>query len=824
MSALLLTSVLGDSSNNSNISNPQLSPAFLLTDASFSLICKLVSDISWTVRCKAFLWLGNLVSVSESILWRTFQKIELKIHGKNPGESVPDTDEQPSSSEYLTGEHDINFGSSTYNARTSIQSQSAASAGSTSSMILHDSVTGVFTLGFEDEYSEVRQATIESVFKLSQNSTLLFSTGIACLVEMFNDEIEEVRQCAIDHVSRFGKRFEVTEDLLTQSLLSGLKDQSLRIRHALHHLLSLVQLPNIQALKRVVLELLKNLGKHPVEDKLSIFECLHRLGNVHYLMAEYIFEQLLGLEPHLLLQQPMMDIQYEGKLIFVLNAAIYNLRILNLLPEYMIQSHMETLKLKYPQFFKQYLQDKKLAIILPKDDLLSYKKSDISKSWKIWLPLSNRDENIIDNDINNRGQQIMEVWKNLYGKLIEFQVDSSGSNFNSAKIMMDQLIDEVGRSFKDEYDSSNSHFLLLDYLLILKDFVLLKLLWLQKQKNGKIHDLSKKENASDPLMTSFIMNFVDFQVKYCSNYDESDRGNNNLEILDDVNEELLIHLSYMKLAYLMMDLQLLSLEGNFLENDYEKRKHQVLTLLQITSKEIMYHESSSNWEYSSLLSVGGIDPLSLKELLSKCQSSINFFQDFSVGEQSKSNSNSMLTLLLKEFLVAYFPPFLKKLFSGNLPYRRPIKAELTLPRAHGRVIQMKSFMPLVLQVDGNLILTPNLMNPQIESVTTSHHDHVYARKPQLKRHRIFAQVSFPDLSHCNFECKVEEPFIKNSTTSLRFTSRIDISLEPWNAPGNIEISIVQLVDRNNIIGLLEASPFVQLTREPLRLTIHPLSS
>ena len=76
---------------------------------------------------------------------------------------------------------------------------------------LESNAVGVFVNGLEDEFEEVRNATVDSICELSLTSLAFAKASVDFLVDMLNDEIDEVRINAITSLHKLGKRVQLQE-------------------------------------------------------------------------------------------------------------------------------------------------------------------------------------------------------------------------------------------------------------------------------------------------------------------------------------------------------------------------------------------------------------------------------------------------------------------------------------------------------------------------------------------------------------------------------------------------------------------------------------
>jgi integrator complex subunit 4 len=67
--------------------------------------------------------------------------------------------------------------------------------------------SGAFVHGWEDEYYQVRSASVDSICELALQSDEFAKQAIEVLVDLFNDDTDTVRRSAIHSVARLGRRY-----------------------------------------------------------------------------------------------------------------------------------------------------------------------------------------------------------------------------------------------------------------------------------------------------------------------------------------------------------------------------------------------------------------------------------------------------------------------------------------------------------------------------------------------------------------------------------------------------------------------------------------
>jgi integrator complex subunit 4 len=207
--------------------------------------------------------------------------------------------------------------------------------------IAPDSVTvmnigacGAFIHGLEDEFSQVRMASLDSLCKLAELYPLFAKQSLDFFVDMLNDEIEDIRLKAIYSLGRLGQRDLSLRADQIEIILPVLKDSSSRTREALHLMLSKCRLTNAASLQSCIQSLLDNLRRYP-EDRSSIWACCQHLGRRHPTFSASLANELLGVHSFFDLQEPSLDDHaYIAILILIVNAAALHTDVLPLFERY----------------------------------------------------------------------------------------------------------------------------------------------------------------------------------------------------------------------------------------------------------------------------------------------------------------------------------------------------------------------------------------------------------------------------------------------------------------------------------------------------------
>ncbi|GFR90523.1 integrator complex subunit 4-like [Elysia marginata] len=303
-----------------------------LVDDGFAKICNMVTDISVKVRVKAAQLLGSLQQVGPRFLEQTLDK-KLMSMLRRKQSAHERAREQFSAGEWSTGQkwaddapkEDVN--PDTVN-------------------LLSIGACGAFVHGLEDEFLEVRNATLDSLCELASNSPSFSDMCQDSIIDMFNDEIESVRLNAINSLRKISHNLQLREDQV-DIIVGVLKDFSDVSREALRNMLGLVRLETKAGLNSCVMALLDNLTRYP-QDKMSVWRCAQKLGLGHPSHALALTPDLLCLHPYLdTPEADMDDPAYITVLILVFNAAALSPSMVPLFPEH-TRRHYQYLRSSLP--------------------------------------------------------------------------------------------------------------------------------------------------------------------------------------------------------------------------------------------------------------------------------------------------------------------------------------------------------------------------------------------------------------------------------------------------------------------------------------------
>ncbi|KAK3862961.1 hypothetical protein Pcinc_031216 [Petrolisthes cinctipes] len=331
--ALLIIKVVADTDPERLLPIAASDDHMRLVDHAFSQLCSVVHDISVRVRTQAAALLGTLNSVSEKFLQQTWDK-KLISNMRRKRSAHERARAMVSSGEWSTGKR---WADDAPKEQVAAESVSIISTGS----------CGAFVHGLEDEFLEVRNATLDSICALALNNAQFANHSLDFLVDMFNDEIEEVRLKAIQVLQQVAGLVTLRADQL-EEILHALRDSSLDIRECLHTFLATTILSTISSVKLCVNALLENLRRYP-QDRRSIHRCLRRVGMNHPTLVQALVAELLVIHPYFDGVEPsVQDPEYICKLILVLNAAVKCTTILPLLEQHTLR-HYAYLRDTMPQ-------------------------------------------------------------------------------------------------------------------------------------------------------------------------------------------------------------------------------------------------------------------------------------------------------------------------------------------------------------------------------------------------------------------------------------------------------------------------------------------
>ncbi|KAI9267519.1 armadillo-type protein [Helicostylum pulchrum] len=299
-----------------------------LIDDAFNKVCDLVNDSAITVRTKACVMMASYQHVGSDTLNQTFSK-QIMSHLKRKIPRYKMQQKKYANSALPIAEGDIDVQSNEFH-------------------LLDSGACGSFIHGLEDEFQEVRNASIDSICELSMYNEELTKKAVEFLVDMFNDDIDKIRLNAIQSLRKIGTRcmLEFDEEQLEISV-GALEDSDPLARHATHDLFTVVRLTHQSSLTTLLEALGANMKRYPI-DVLSIYRCLCHIGKRHEDYIEDLVPSLLKLDKRYLPKEANVEDQmYTAYVILIVNACVTNPKMLNNLPKYIFR-HFAYFKSKYP--------------------------------------------------------------------------------------------------------------------------------------------------------------------------------------------------------------------------------------------------------------------------------------------------------------------------------------------------------------------------------------------------------------------------------------------------------------------------------------------
>ncbi|XP_073832840.1 integrator complex subunit 4 [Musca autumnalis] len=289
-----------------------------LIDAAFSKVCGALCDLSIQIRVQAAQHLGEMTMVGPEFLHQTLDK-KLMSNLRRKKTAHERGAQLVASGEWSSGKRWADDAPQEHLDAKTIS-------------LIASGACGALVHGLEDEFMEVRIATVDSMCKLALKHPDFAVTCLDFLVDMFNDEIEEVRLKAIYSLTAIARHIVLREDQL-EIMLSSLEDFSVEVREGLHLMLGACRVSTQACLLMVVQKLLDVLAKYP-QDKLSAFGCMRKVGQKHPHLCMAVTSHLLQDHPFFdSAERDVEDPSYLCILILLFNAAASLVPIISLFPD-----------------------------------------------------------------------------------------------------------------------------------------------------------------------------------------------------------------------------------------------------------------------------------------------------------------------------------------------------------------------------------------------------------------------------------------------------------------------------------------------------------
>ncbi|CAH1723711.1 integrator complex subunit 4 [Aphis gossypii] len=322
--ALNVISVLGNYYPEERIKGSNGEEMARMSDEAFENICNFMTDISYRIRTQAAKLLGSFLSVSTNVLLKTLdQTLMSNLRRKRTSiERVWECLAKGTAMMSALSTKD------TPQEMLDAQQVSLVSTGA----------SGAYLHGLEDEFLEVRIATISSMCSLATRHSEFAVIAMEFLVDMFNDEIEEVRLIAIESLVKLSYASGLRDDQV-EIILAVIEDSSSVVREGLHNIFASFELLNQEGLMMCTNRLIESLKKYP-EDKKSIWNCMKNLGLRHPTLTLALVPELLAIHPMFETPEPNVEEpSYVSVLILVFNAASKCNSIISLLEDKTIKHY-----------------------------------------------------------------------------------------------------------------------------------------------------------------------------------------------------------------------------------------------------------------------------------------------------------------------------------------------------------------------------------------------------------------------------------------------------------------------------------------------------
>lgn len=234
----------------------------------FIVICDSVNDVAKDNRRKAAELIGRFKNIDSSLLIQTVRKELLE-----PRQSA-----NKSYTELLKDFH-----------------------------LFESSACGAIIHGLEDEFWDVRNATINSLRELALCCKEFALDSIEFVVDVFNDEIDKVRMNSVYSLHQICQKHNISlNDDHLEVILNILDDKTVSLRNCAQKLLCSFDFKSDASMLFLLDNLHKNLSKFP-EDDMEIFLCFSEIGYRNPFFVLSNFDEIFHLDRRFLLMEEIPD-------------------------------------------------------------------------------------------------------------------------------------------------------------------------------------------------------------------------------------------------------------------------------------------------------------------------------------------------------------------------------------------------------------------------------------------------------------------------------------------------------------------------------------
>ncbi|XP_041355136.1 integrator complex subunit 4-like [Gigantopelta aegis] len=428
--AIKLMWVLSHLYPESSVPIPDSSEDLRLIDDAFAKICNMVNDISVKVKVQAANVLGSLHLVSPKFLEQTLDKKLMSSlrRKKSAHERARDLYQ---SGEWSTGQK---WADDAPREEVNPESISLMAVGS----------CGAFVHGLEDEFLEVRNATLDSLCELAAQSPVFAHMSQDSIIDMFNDEIDSVRLNAISSLKKISQHIAIRQDQL-EIILGVLQDFSFETRETLRDMLGDMRLSTKDCLNDCITALLENLTRYP-QDRLSVWKCARNLGRNHPPFTLTLAPVFLCIHPYFNTPEPNMDDPaYITILLLIFNAATDCPTLIPLFQDHIVR-HYTYLRNSIPDLVPILKALEGATVCTDQDPV------DSSKKMSTFLRQTVNRLSTLHVMDNSTAQQLLEITVRDLQRIAELDSSVSSSAeciclFLQSQLILTRLLSQMKSSF-----------------------------------------------------------------------------------------------------------------------------------------------------------------------------------------------------------------------------------------------------------------------------------------------------------------------------------------------------------------------------------------